>query len=64
MIERDIPIDGVGMQMHFNDVSNVSSRKQIAHTISKFGTLGLQVHITEMSISCEQCAYDRDALLR
>jgi GH35 family endo-1,4-beta-xylanase len=53
MIERDVPIDGVGMQMHFNDVSNVPSRKAIARIMSKFGTLGLQVHITEMSIDCE-----------
>ena len=48
--------------MHYKDVNSVDSREQISKTIKKFGSLGLQVHITEMTISCKSCEWDQEAL--
>ncbi|HNT74075.1 MAG TPA: endo-1,4-beta-xylanase [Anaerolineae bacterium] len=49
MVERGIPIHGVGLQMHF--VAGASpSPEDIARNIQRLGELGLQVHITELDI--------------
>ncbi|MBT8226977.1 MAG: 1,4-beta-xylanase [Dactylosporangium sp.] len=45
---RDVPIDCVGLQSHFNDQSPVPSNYQT--TISSFAALGVDVQITELDI--------------
>jgi endo-1,4-beta-xylanase len=49
MVERGIPIHGVGLQMHF--VAGASpAPEDIARNIQRLGELGLQVHITELDV--------------
>lgn len=49
LIDRDIPIHGVGLQAHWNlyDPSN----DLIKQAIEKYASLGLRIHITEMDVS-------------
>ena len=50
---RDVPIDGVGVQMHIllpeADISAIAA--DIASNIARLTALGLQVHITELDVS-------------
>lgn len=49
LLERGVPVDTVGLQMHISvDYPPVS---QIEETIEKFGQLGLNVIVTEMDVS-------------
>ncbi len=49
MLERGVPVDTVGLQMHINiDYPPVS---EIEKTIELYGSLGLKVIVTEMEIS-------------
>ena len=45
-----VPIDGVGMQMHI--AMNYDLYSGVRANIQRLGALGLQVHITELDISC------------
>ena len=45
--KRNVPIDGVGLQMHLDLDADVSS---IALNIERFSDAGLQVHITEADV--------------
>jgi endo-1,4-beta-xylanase len=45
--KRNVPIDGVGLQMHMDLDVDVSS---IARNIQRFSDSGLQVHITEADV--------------
>lgn len=54
MIDRKIPIDGIGLQMHVK-VEDKLSWDTVSKTIAKFGTLGLKVHITELDVTCSKC---------
>ena len=46
---RGVPIDGVGLQMHINNLHpDVAS---ISENIGRFTALGVQVHITEMDVA-------------
>lgn len=49
MKERGVPVDTVGLQMHIN--MEFPPVKQIEETIEMFGSLGLNVIVTEMEIS-------------
>ena len=53
MINRGIPIDGVGMQMHVRPDWGLT-RSGIAAVIKDYGDIGLEVHITELDV--ELCA--------
>jgi endo-1,4-beta-xylanase len=47
--QRDVPIDGVGLQMHIANLhADVAS---ISANIGRFTALGVQVHITEMDVA-------------
>jgi len=46
---RGIPIDGVGMQFHY-EVNRLPNLDQVAQNMKRLGDLGLQVHITELDI--------------
>ncbi|MEO5711908.1 MAG: endo-1,4-beta-xylanase [Luteolibacter sp.] len=48
MLERKVPIDGIGTQSHFN--LNSPSTDQIEKTIKDFADLGLKVMITELDV--------------
>lgn len=52
MLERGIPVDTVGLQMHIN-LENPPV-KEIEETIELFGKLGLNVIVTEMDVSVYQ----------
>ncbi len=47
--EKDVPIDGIGMQMHISLES--PTIEDFEKTLQKFSELGLEIHITEMDIS-------------
>lgn len=49
MKDRGVPIDGVGLQCHFNIHS--PSKDEIRRAIELYAELGLKIHITEMDIS-------------
>ena len=49
MVERNIPIDGVGMQFHV-ELGQMPPLDQVAENMKRLGELGLQVHITELDI--------------
>jgi endo-1,4-beta-xylanase len=48
MVERGVPIDGVGLQGHVT-LGGVDEEK-VAENIRRLGELGLEVHITEMDV--------------
>jgi endo-1,4-beta-xylanase len=47
--QRNVPIHGVGFQMH-KSIKNPPSIKQVAANIKRMGELGLEVQITEMDV--------------
>ncbi|MBZ0292723.1 MAG: endo-1,4-beta-xylanase [Anaerolineae bacterium] len=54
MLENEVPIDGVGLQMHLQ-VGDVGdrlpiNRQAVTENINRLGDLGLQVHITELDL--------------
>jgi GH35 family endo-1,4-beta-xylanase len=49
-VSRGVPIDGVGLQMHI-ETNGWPNLQSLAQVISQIGSLGLQVHITEMDVS-------------
>ncbi|HEX2909120.1 MAG TPA: endo-1,4-beta-xylanase [Phototrophicaceae bacterium] len=57
LVERDVPINGVGLQMHItvkDTVSELGGRvapEKLRQNIERLGELGLQVQITEMDVA-------------
>jgi len=51
MKQGGIPIDGVGLQMHVS-TSYYPSPTDVGNNIKRLTALGLEVHITEMDVSC------------
>ncbi len=49
LIQRDVPVDGIGFQAHFA-VGQLPSQDDIVATFTRFAGLGLSVHITELDI--------------
>ncbi|OUM58709.1 glycoside hydrolase family 10 protein, partial [Piromyces sp. E2] len=52
LLERGIPIDGVGLQYHVS-VQYQPTLASITDVIGKYCELGLEVHITELDVKCE-----------
>ncbi|OUM63649.1 glycoside hydrolase family 10 protein, partial [Piromyces sp. E2] len=52
MKKRNIPIDGVGIQYHVS-VQKQPQLSKITNLIGKYCKLGLEVHITELDVSCQ-----------
>ena len=50
MIERGVPIDGVGLQYHLHTDKTVKY-ENVIETMKRFGDLGLEVQITEMDVN-------------
>jgi len=63
MKKKGIKIDGVGMQMHISTDKD-PSRSHTSSIIKKFGAVGLQVHITELDVSCWECKNNNAAALK
>ncbi|UPM44201.1 endo-1,4-beta-xylanase [Halocatena salina] len=49
LLERDVPIDGIGLQCHF--LGDRPAPESIAENIRRFQELGLDVQITEMDVA-------------
>ena len=49
LVQRDVPIHGVGLQMHL-DLTMCPDSESVAANIDRLLTLGVQVHITEMDV--------------
>ena len=49
LVNRGVPIDGVGLQMHVS-LTGAPSPADISANIQRFARLGLEVHITEMDV--------------
>jgi endo-1,4-beta-xylanase len=50
MKERGIPIDGVGLQMHWRSVGSTLTAVEVVQNIQRLGALGLEVVISEMDV--------------
>jgi endo-1,4-beta-xylanase len=49
MVNRKVPIDGVGLQMHVT-LNSAPSQDDILSNMKRLAALGLEVHITEMDV--------------
>jgi len=49
MVERGVPIDGVGLQMHIR-INDYPSPHALRANMERYGELGLEVHVTEMDV--------------
>lgn len=52
MIQRGIPIDGVGMQMHYGTFTNAPTAADFAQNLKRFTDLGIKVVLSEMDVNC------------
>ncbi|GET35554.1 endo-1,4-beta-xylanase [Microseira wollei] len=52
MVQRGVPIHGVGLQMHVG-LNNAPPPADVAANIQRFAALGLDVHITEMDVQIQ-----------
>jgi endo-1,4-beta-xylanase len=52
LLERGVPIDGVGFQMHVS-LRWSPQPQDVAANMERLGALGLQVHITEMDVAIQ-----------
>jgi endo-1,4-beta-xylanase len=59
MQKRGIPIDGVGIQYHVS-VQSQPQYNKINDLISRYCKLGLEVHITELDVKCDNQCYAGD----
>jgi endo-1,4-beta-xylanase len=54
LVDKGVPIDGVGFQMHIKPDWTLT-RENLASLFKQYGDLGLEVHITELDIElCER----------
>ncbi|WP_437985703.1 endo-1,4-beta-xylanase [Sorangium sp. So ce117] len=51
MVDRGVPIDGVGFQMHIGPPNNEAGGADVAANMKRFTDLGLEVLISEMDIN-------------
>lgn len=51
LVERNVPIDGVGFQMHIGPPNNVPTAHDVADNMDYYISLGLDVLISEMDIN-------------
>lgn len=65
---RGIPVDGVGLQMHFALYESPNfacppTREELAANLNRLADLGLEIHITELDVQVQQLPGSRDELL-
>lgn len=51
MVQRGVPIDGVGFQMHIGTPNNVATGAEVAKNMQRIADLGLEIIISEMDIN-------------
>jgi endo-1,4-beta-xylanase len=51
MVQRGVPIDGVGFQSHFELDFPIPSPEEIAANMDRYAALGIDVYITEMDVA-------------
>ncbi|RUS14480.1 glycoside hydrolase superfamily [Endogone sp. FLAS-F59071] len=49
---RGVPIDGVGLQTHIDMNAGYITQASVGCNIKRLGMLGLEVHITELDVTC------------
>jgi endo-1,4-beta-xylanase len=49
LLDKGVPIDGIGLQMHFIGIQ--ATTDEVAETIQRFQELGLEVRMTEMDVA-------------
>lgn len=54
MKSKDVPIDGVGLQMHIS-CNYYPNYKQLYSLISKYEDINVEVHVTEIDVSMKNC---------
>ncbi|MBV9946088.1 MAG: endo-1,4-beta-xylanase [Myxococcales bacterium] len=52
MRQRGVPIDGVGMQMHYGTFTNAPAAADFATNLKRFTDLGLKVVLSELDVNC------------
>jgi len=52
LVDRGVPIDGVGLQYHLR-TNKYPSYETVTELMASYAKLGLEVQITEMDVSCE-----------
>ena len=62
MLEKGVPIDGVGMQMHLR-LENPPVTEDVAENMQRLAELGLKVHITELDVRLQDAPGSRDEKL-
>jgi endo-1,4-beta-xylanase len=58
-LERGVPIDAIGMQMHL-DANNPPAKEAVKENMRRFGDLGLKVYITEFDVHLHDLPQPRD----
>ena len=51
MVQRGVPIDGVGFQMHIGTPNNIATGAEVAKNMQRIADLGLEIVISEMDIN-------------
>ena len=59
LVAREVPIDGVGLQLHVFD--EVVPPADVAANVERLTDLGLDVHVTELDVGIGSAVPDRDA---
>jgi len=63
LVERGVPIDGVGIQYHIN-TENYPKYEDVLELFNKYADLGLEVQITEMDIMCNNGGTEEEFALQ
>ena len=58
MVSRDVPIDGVGLQMHV--FGEKTDPDEVAENVERLTDLGLDVHLTELDVGIGAAVEDED----
>jgi endo-1,4-beta-xylanase len=58
LLAGDVPIDGVGLELHADTAGHAPTESQIAVQMQRYADLGLDVEITEMDVSEQYASGD------
>ncbi|WP_436907725.1 endo-1,4-beta-xylanase [Halosimplex marinum] len=59
-LDRGVPVDGVGLQLH--GIGSQADPEDVAETVQRFRDLGLDVHLTELDVAYEVGSVPDDPL--
>jgi endo-1,4-beta-xylanase len=49
LLQRDVPVHGIGLQMHL-DIADVDQTRELLPAMERLADLGLRVHVTELDV--------------